>query len=142
MKRSDIQQPAEGTLRRPSNTNLAVGGACAAAAVFGALNFAGTLLWGSMSAADIFSVVTIIAGVAGVAGSRAGAYVTVATMGINLALLVLFGMAIATGQTVETTAPDWLQLDVRVVLAFAALWCVVSLSTLVFGLWVASSGKR
>jgi hypothetical protein len=142
MTNSDIQQPAERTPRRPLNSNFAVVGACASAAAFGAFNFAGALFWSSVSSVDFLAAGTMVAGAAGVAGIRAGAYATVGTMGITLAMLALFGIAIATGQPIEFTAPDWVRVDVRIVLSVAALWCVATLSALAFGLWADSSGRK
>lgn len=142
MKQSDVQQPAEESLRRPSSANRAVRGACAAAAVFGALNFGGTLLWGSVSALDALALVTLVAGAAGAAGNRRGAYVTVAALGITLGMLALFGIALVTGQTIEVTAPDWVRVDISVVISIVALWCVTAFSVLVFGLWMDSSGRK
>lgn len=146
MKHGKRQRPAEESLRRSLTPNRAIRGACAAAAVFGALNLTAALFGDSTLVVDILALITLVAGATGVAGIRLGAFWTFAAMAIYLVTLLALGLAVTTGQAVSITGPDWLPVDARIFLLVAALWCAACLVVLYFGMrqqrWEGFSGTK
>lgn len=146
MTPSNHESPAGGSLRRNSKSTAAIRIGCAAAVAFGALNLIGALATNSYGVLELLALITVVAGAAGIAGSRAGVAWTLATMAIYLVSLIAIGLAVSSGQAVSFTAPDWLVVDYRVVLLFAAAWCTACLVALFFGMrwrhWEGSSGTK